>query len=109
MANVTRVYQQVNTFSVPREDFLQYILLNKDLSKKDLRVALILLTELDGAKMDTKADNDTSYRKVNVGKIADNLDLDKADVKKSLDTLCINYIIEKGNSINSKNGYRFTF
>ena len=42
------VNQQITCFSVPREAFLERVVNNDELDKKQLRVVLMLLTELEG-------------------------------------------------------------
>ena len=49
------------------------------------------------------------YTKIDSEQIAEMLDMDESDVKKSIKKLVSEGIIEKGNTNNMKNGYRFTF
>ena len=113
MAQNRNVYQQTYNVSVPKKELLEYVVYNKELNKKDYKVFLMLLTELNGyskPKNKTFDDRDPNiYIKVDSEQIADHLDMDEKDVKKSIKKLLSEGIIEKGNTKNMKNGYRFTF
>lgn len=113
MANNRNTYQQTYTISVPRKELLEYVIYNRELNKKDYKVFLMLLTELDGYSKPkgNKIDNPDpkNFTKVDAERIADKLDLGEDDVKKSIKKLLNEGIIEKGNTTNMKNGYRFTF
>ena len=113
MGNSNSTYQQKNTVSVRKKELREYVVFNKELNKKDYRVFLMLLTELDGysaPKRRTYEDEDPqNFTKIDSEQIADYLDMDESDVKKSIKKLINEGIIEKGNTPNMKNGYRFTF
>lgn len=113
MANNKNIYQQKQTISIPRKELLEYVVYNKELSKKDYKVFLMLLTKLDGyssPKGKMFDDNDPkNFTKIDSEQIAEYLELDESDVKKSIKTLLNEGIIEKGDNTNVKNGYRFTF
>lgn len=108
------VYQQKTCFTVPRDPFLRRVVFNKKLSKKDLRVAMLLFTKLDGINekhpdIYYRDDNRNGFAKISVSKIADELEMDKSDVKESLRVLEEEHIIETGSNEIIKTGYRFTF
>lgn len=111
MASRNSVYQQITSFSVPREGFLEHIVSNEKLDKKQLRVILVLLTEIDGwPEEKTYNDNDPyNFKKVNASQIAITLGLKKSDVKCILEELVDLHIIQEGRSNTVKHGYRFTF
>ena len=50
MANNRCIYQQKETVSIPKSELMEWVIMNDNLNKKDLRVCLFLLTELDGWK-----------------------------------------------------------
>lgn len=109
--NTIDVYQGKVSFSVPREPFRNLIILNDSLSKKDLKVALLLLTELTGFNPGATARREDPgvYKKVSPKAIAKELDISKEDVKRSLDVLLKQGIIEEGSTPAVEKGYRFTF
>ena len=113
MANNKSTYQQTYTVSVPKKELLEYVVYNPDLNKKDYKVFLMLLTELNGyagPKSNRLDDKDPQlFTKIDSEQIAEQLDMDNSDVKKSIKKLLREGIIEKGNTANMKNGYRFTF
>ena len=113
MANNNAIYQQKRTVSVPKKELTEYVILNKELSKKDYKVFLMLLTELDGysTPKTKRLDNEDplNFTKVDAEQIAEELEMDESDVKKSIKKLVNEGIIEKGDNKNMKNGYRFTF
>ena len=105
------VHQQKTVISIPREEFLENIVLNKNLNKKDLRVALFLLTELDGytEPCSGSSSDPKNFKTVKAKKIAQILDISSMEVRESLKKLTNDMIIEKGNSNSSDGGYRFRF
>lgn len=109
--NSRNVYQMTLTVSVPKKELLEWVVYNKDLSKKDLRVFMILLTELHGYSSPLRgtAEDPQNFRKIDTEKISVELEMDESDVKESIKHLRDNAIIERGDSTNSVNGYRFTF
>ena len=113
MANNKSTYQQINTVSVPKKELRDYVIYNQELNKKDYRVFLMLLTELNGytpPKNRSYIDSDPlNFTKVDSEQIAEQLDMDESDVKKCIKKLVKEGIIEKGDTHNMKNGYRFTF
>ena len=111
MANNRNVYQQLYTISIPRTEFYQKIVLNQNLSRKDLRVALALLTVLDGYTLPDRISGTTkdpmNFKSINIDEIAASLEMSKKDVKKSLCILEDESIITQGTTTTVKNGYRF--
>ena len=113
MANNKNVYQQTYNVSVPRKELLEYVVYNPEFNKKDYKVFLMLLTVLNGysrpkgKKYDY--DDPQNFTKVDSEQMAEQLDLDEGDVKKSIKKLINEGVIEKGDTTNMKNGYRFTF
>lgn len=109
MANNKSVYQQINNVSIPKDSLREFVIYNDDLSKKDLRVFLLLLTYLDGFNSSSKAEDPRNYKKVNASSIADELGLSKKEVVYSIETLEAYGIIESGSSPLISFGYRFRF
>ena len=111
MANNRCTYQQQNNVSIPKKALVDYIATNASLSKKDLRVALVLFTELDGWCEPEKSIgvDPKNFKKIDVEKIAEVLDMKEKDVKASIKLLENELIIERGSSNVTNKGYRFTF
>jgi len=91
--------QNVNTFSVNRKNFMDIVVKNENLSKKDLRVFIHLMTHLDG----------NEYRKVSYKNIALDLGYDKSDVKESINNLYTEGIVDIGDSGSVEKGLIITF
>lgn len=111
MANVKAVYQQINTVSVQRIAIID-IASDEDLSCKDYKVLLMLLSQLEGYSrpVNYKEENDPlNFKRINPESIADALRIKKKDVKKSIQWLLELGYIEMGSNETIKNGYRFTF
>ena len=113
MASNRCTYQQTYNVSVPKKELLDYVVYNEDLSKTDYRIFMMLLTELNGyrpAKNDKWGDRDPQvFTKIDTEQIADQLNISEKKVKESIKTLIDQGIIEKGDTVNMKNGYRFRF
>lgn len=118
MANNRCVYQQEYTVSVPKQELLENIVYNNNFKERDLRVFLLLLTELNGYRSDTSSSrtrvlNSTNekrnFKKISPGKISDELGYSKDEIKKSIKKLLKYGVLEMGDSNGSKDGYRFTF
>ena len=111
MVNHNATYQQVNTVSVNRERILE-IAEDTEYNKKDYRVFLALLAQLDGytiPKNNTNSKDPLNFKKIDIEQMADLLSLSKKDVKKSINNLYDDGYIEMGSNDTIKDGYRFTF
>ena len=121
MANINTTYQQINTFSVNRQAFLEAVVYNESLTENDLRVICLLLTQLNGFRYEKVAhmkdgterrswNNDPkNFKNIDIKKMAKSLHLSKKEIKRSLDRLREECIIEIGSSPTVKDGYRFLF
>ena len=111
MANNRNVYQQTYNVSVPKNELLDYVVYNQELDKKDYKIFLMLLTELNGYSkaVNSKNEDPNNFIKIDTEQISLKLCIKEKDVKKSIKKLTKEGIIEKGNTTNMKNGYRFTF
>ena len=110
MANNRNTYQQTYNVSVPKTELLDFVVYNKELNKKDYKIFLMLLTELNGySKSSNSKEDPKNFTKIDTEQISTKLCIDESDVKKSIKKLVREGIIEKGNTTNMKNGYRFTF
>ena len=92
-------FQYTETTSVNRERFLDIVVRNNNLSKKDLRVCLHLLTHLDSMV----------YKDISKKQIATDLSLSKKDVAESIEHLIFEGIIDEGSSATVSNGYKLLF
>ena len=95
----TKTFQYIQTISLNRHDWMNYIVRNENLTRKDLRVALHLFTHLDAK----------TFKAISVKQIANDLDMSKKDVSYSIEKLVELEIIEEGSNQTVKNGYRTTF
>ena len=123
---INHVHQYSNTITVPREALLENVVYNRDLSKKDLRVFLLLLTKLNGVSEEkareyaiaieigddydeSEASKHDVWIPLSAKQIAKDLHMDKEDVKESIERLVDENILQVGTSKTVKNGYRFSF
>jgi hypothetical protein len=110
MAASRNVYQQKTVVSVPKQELMENVVLNTNLGKKELRIVLFLLTELDGWSEPINGGSDPkNFKVIDFKRIAKTLDMDTKDVKKSIKSLVHEWIIEQGNSNSGTDGYRFRF
>lgn len=112
MANNRNTYQQEHTVSIKREKLIE-MAVDPVLSKKDLKVLIMLLSQLDGYSM-PKTNNPNfkdplNFKKIDVRKIASTLEMDNKTVKKSIRKLHNEWYIEEGSNDTIKKGYRLTF
>ena len=109
MANQRNTYQQVKNVSINRERLIEIAAL-KCLSKNDLRVLLLLFSQLNGySEPATNCKDPLNYKKIDKKAMSKVLDMSTKDIKKSIKNLEYEYLIEKGSSDTIRNGYRFTF
>lgn len=99
-----------------KRQLIDNVILNEDLSKKDLRIAILLFTKLGGYCVnddirlnDKRLADPNNYSSINIESIAETLNIDKKDVKKSIKKLIKHGVLEDGSSATIKHGYRFTF
>lgn len=95
----TKTTQNQITISIPREAFLQNMVLDPELTQKDWRVYGLLVTHLDAKQ----------FKSIDCEQMADKLYLKKKQVKKSIDHLIERGKLEIGDGNSVKNGLRFTF
>ena len=118
------LHQQKYGMTIPRDEFLLKLVYSEELSKKELRVALLLLTELEGLKVAllllteleglkpkdrNTAKDPSNFRRIDPKHIAIDLGLKKKDVQEIIDRLVELEILEEGEGASVKHGYRFTF
>lgn len=99
MSTSKNTFQYKHTISINRSNFLELVVRNNDLSKKELRVCLHLLTHLDGV----------TFKTVSKKQIAYDLKISKSDVSDAIDTLTRYEIIETGDSGSVDSGLRLLF
>lgn len=99
MSQRRHTFQYKEVISINREYFLDVLVSNENLSRKDLRVILFLTTKLDSKK----------YTKVSLKNIANFLNLSKKDVEKSIDHLIEEDIIRQGSDDYVDCGYKLLF
>lgn len=112
MANARNVYQQIETLSVKRDKILD-IATNIELSKNEIRVFLVLLTQLEGYSVPKtmRADHKDplNFKIIDIDAMADLLCMSKKKVKKCINKLHEEGFIEEGGNDTIKSGFRFTF
>lgn len=110
MANNRCVYQQVTNVSV-NKDKLLIIASDDTMSKKEYRLFLCLLTELNGwCPTDSgRGEDPRNFKKIDIYAISDVLGMKRKDVKKALEGLIAREYVEIGDSDTVIDGYRFTF
>lgn len=116
MANKIDTYQQLTSFSVPRESFTRQVVINTKLTKEDYVVLCLLLTKLNGwnrydryVVKSTKTPDPRNFTKIHMGSVARTLHMEKKRVKQSIEHLVEIGVLEAGSSDTVKQGYRFTF
>jgi len=108
MANNKNVYQQKENVSIPKKQLLE-ISQYDHLDEEDLRVLLVLFTELNGYNYQRQVKDPENFKLIQPKAIAEALDFKPKAVKKSISHLIDAGIIEKGDSETVRGGYRFTF
>ena len=92
-------FQYKHTVSLNRDAFLEVVVRNGELSKKDLRVCMHLMTHLDSM----------NFKEISKKQIADDLNLAKSDVSKAINNLIDEGVIVMGSSQSVKQGYKLLF
>lgn len=92
-------FQYTKTFSINRENFLQTVVYNENLSKKELRVLTKLMTELDCL----------NYKEIAKKKMAKSLNMELSDFKDALYELMEHGVIGEGASESTERGYKLLF
>lgn len=92
-------FQYKVTISVNREQFLNTVVRNSNLSKKELRVLIHLMTHLDSI----------NYKEISKKNIAADLGLTKNDVSDAIKELEYENIIISGSSQSVSKGYKLLF
>lgn len=112
MSNHNATYQQKTTVSINRDKLVE-LAVNPNLTKKDLKVMILLLTQLDGyvpPKVLRKDFNDPlNFKKIQYKRIAKTLNIEKRDVIDSVTNLWNEGYLEQGSNDTIEKGYRFTF
>lgn len=109
MAQNNYTYQQIRNVSINKNN-LQDLAANTSLSETDIRVCLVLFTELNGWSNDGSHKKDPlNFKMVDKDSIARTLGIKKKKVKKAIDNLIAEGYVENGDSETVSNGYRFTF
>lgn len=111
MANHRCTYQQVTNVSINKSKIIE-IATNFGLSEIDLRVLLLLFTELNGwsdINTSSRTVDPENYTKVDVKTIADTLGYKKKKVKNAMDNLISAGLLEQGSNDRVQDGWRFTF
>lgn len=92
-------FQYKTTISVNRTTFIDTVVLNPNIRRKDYRVLLHLLTHLDSM----------SFREVSKKHIAETLGMTKSEVSEAIDNLIAEEILDIGSSATVKSGYKLLF
>ena len=92
-------FQYKQNMSINRDGFMQKVVLEENLKKKELRVLLHLLTHLDAK----------NPKKISKSSIAEDLNISKSDVTNAINTLLDLDIIEWDSSGSIRGGYLLTF
>lgn len=112
MANNRCTYQQVTNVSINKEKLIE-IASDDSLSELDLRVLLVLFTELNGwkepASINDRTKDPENFTKVDIKTISDTLMYKKKKIKESIDRLRKVGLIESGTNDRVRDGWRFTF
>ena len=114
MANIdTKQYQE--TVHIPKYRMVEVIFNSPDLSVHDLRLYIYLLSQLDGynhrarENSRSKQPDPRNFKQVDYGVVADELLISKKKVKESMKRLEKLGVLERGDSMTCKKGWRFTF
>ena len=111
MALTKEVTRRKYSVSFNRQNFMDNVIIPRDLSKRDLRIILLLLCRLDGyvppktVRSNTK--DPANFSDISIKRIAKTLGYKKSEVKKSLKKLVELEILEYGVNEANEHGYRF--
>ena len=94
-----KTFQYKESISVNRDRFLEKVVRNRDLNKKDLRVCLHLLTHLDSV----------NYKEISKKQLAYDLDMTKSEVGKAINNLIEYDVIDIGSSASVDKGLKLLF
>jgi hypothetical protein len=112
MANNKFVSQSVYNVSVNRNKIID-IACNDNMSKKEYKVFLMLLSQLSGYKAPevVKSNNVDPYnfKKIDTKQIAEALDIKRKEVEAAVDALFDYGYLEEGSNESVSEGWRFTF
>lgn len=108
------VFQFKQTISIPRDKFIERVVCNNRLTRNDIQVCLLLLTQLDGWDVtrfiERSSVNDPfNFKAIDIKMISNVLNIKKKEVKESIKTLLDEEILEAGDNMTAVAGYRFTF
>lgn len=92
-------FQNIESFTVNREGFYNKVVLNEELSKKDIRVLLHLMLHLDGK----------AFKSVSEKNIGKELGYKKNEVLQCIHNLIVYDVIEEGSTGSVSDGYRLCF
>ena len=113
MANNKFVSQSVYNVSVNRDKLIE-IACNEDMSKKEYKVFIMLLSQLTGYRppevdRSNSAPDPLNFKRVDERQIADSLNLKKKDVSEAIDQLFDYGYLEEGSNDSVSDGWRFKF
>lgn len=92
-------FQYKTTISVNRDNFIDVVVKNPNIRRKDYRVLLHLMTHLDSM----------SYKEISKKHISEALGMSKSEVSEAIDNLIAEDIIDVGSSATVKSGYILLF
>ena len=92
-------FQYKEVISINRENFLEVVVRNENLSKKEMRVLMHLMTHLDSL----------NPKEISKKQIATDLNMKKDDVSDAIDALMCEGIIVICSSASVLNGYKLLF
>lgn len=110
MANTRNVSQLQTKVSIGKDKLVE-IGVNFGLSEEDLRVLLILFSELSGwsESLDRTSKDPLNYTKIDQKTLSDTLGYKKKKIKHCIENLEAAGLIEQGSNDKVTNGWRFTF
>lgn len=94
-----KTHQNIETMAINRDWFMEKVVKNENLSRRDIRVCCHLLTHIEAS----------DYRKVSYKSIAAALNYTKAEVQESVFNLIDEGIIKMGSNDTVENGLKTTY